>query len=187
VSDQQDRALIARAQRGDKRAFGTLASGYRDAVYGFACRMLGDREQAYDATQDTFIRAWTRLDSFDTARSLRPWLFTIAANVCTDMLRRRLAPTVSLDDPDAGREPAGPRAGPAEEAAARETGERIARGLLELSDEQRVAVTMKHIQGFSYEEIAEMTGRPVNTVKSHVHRGRRRLAEILGDTTEDPR
>ncbi len=187
VPDRHDRALIARAQRGDKPAFGTLASGYRDAVYGFACRALGNREQAFDATQDTFIRAWTRLDSFDATRAFKPWLFTIAANVCTDMLRRRRAPTVSLDDPDAGREPVSPRAGPADEAAARETGERIARGLLELNDEQRVAVTLKHIQGFSYEEIAEMTGRPVNTVKSHVHRGRPRLAEILGEPTEDPR
>ena len=187
VSDQHDRTLIARAQRGDRRAFGALASGHRDAVYGFALRNLGDREQAFDATQDTLIRAWTRLDSFDATRAFKPWLFTIAANVCTDMLRRRRAPTVSLDDPDAGREPASPRAGPADEVAARQTGERITRGLLELNDEQRIAVTLKHVEGFSYEEIAEMTGQPVNTVKSYVHRGRRRLAEILGGPTEDAR
>jgi RNA polymerase sigma-70 factor (ECF subfamily) len=187
VPDQHDQALIARAQRGDRRAFGALATGYRDAVYGFARRTLGDREQAADACQDTLIRAWTRLDSFDAARPFRPWLFTIAANVCTDMLRRRRAPTVSLDDPDAGCEPGSPRAGPADEVASRQTEERIARGLFELNEEQRIAVTLKHIEAFSYEEIAEMTGRPVNTVKSHVHRGRRRLAEILGGPTEDAR
>ncbi len=182
--DEPDDILIAGAQQGDRRAFGALTTRHRDAIYGFACRMLGDREQAFDASQETFIKAWTGLGKFDTGRPFKPWLFAIAAHVCTDMLRRRRAPTVSLDDPQVGQPAAGVGTNPEHALAGRDTAERIAGGLAELSAEQRLALVLKHVQGFSYEEISEMTGQPVNTLKSHVHRARGRLAEIIGDPME---
>jgi len=184
VAEQQERSLIARAQQGDRRAFGELADRHRNAVYGFACRALGNRDDAFDAAQETLLRVWTRLETFDTGRPFRPWLFAIASHVCTDALRRRRAQTVSLNDPEAADPPA-EEPGPNQTAEGRDTAARIAAGLRQLTDEQRVALVLKHIQGFKYEEIAEMTGQPVNTVKSHVHRGRRRLAEIMGDPTEE--
>ena len=183
MSATQDRSDIERARRGDRRAFGALVTRHRDWVYGFACRMLGDREEAFDAAQEAFIRVWTALEDFDVSRPFRPWLLAITANVCTDLLRRRRE-QVSLDDRAAAQVPADPAPSPHQQVAARQTGERITAALVHLTDQQRLAVVLKHIQGLSYEEIAEMTGMPVNTIKSHVRRGRLKLVEVLGEMTE---
>ena len=180
MSEAEGRSLIARALRGDRDAFGALATRHRDAIYSFAFRMLGDREQAYDAAQETFIRAYTRLDTFDRSRSFEPWLFAIATNTCTDLLRRRQTSTLSLDDGWGLDVAAGDESAPAEALARMDLQRTVAAALQQLSDDQRMAVVLKHLQGFSYEEISEMTGMPTGTVKSHAHRGRRRLAELLG-------
>lgn len=167
-----------RAAGGDREAFGALATGYRDSLFSFACRMLGDRDGAFDAAQETFVKAWGALERFDTARPFRPWLFAICANICTDMLRRR-RPQASLDDPERPEEPdPDPAAGRiAEEFEAQES---LTRALGALSEIQRRIVVLKHVQGWSYQEISRATGLPVGTLKSHAHRARRKLAEAMG-------
>ncbi len=113
------------------------------------------------------MKAWGGLDGFDRTRRFEPWLFAIAANVCTDMLRRH-RPALSLDAEEAADPPAP-----------------VARALRGLSEIERMTVLLKHVRGFTYEEIAQVTGLPVGTLKSHAHRGRRRLAERLAGSGDD--
>ncbi len=166
--------LVERSVGGDRDAFGALVAEHRDSVYGFACRTLGDREQALDAAQETFVKAWAGLDGFDRSRPFRPWLFTIASNVCTDLLRRR-RPTESLDSEESANPPAPPGDLPDSALAQAD----MTRALQGLSEIERATVLLKHVQGFTYEQISAMTGLPVGTLKSHAHRGRRKLAERL--------
>ena len=179
MSGPDDQTLIARAQRGDRDAFGTLATRHRDAIYSFAVRMLGDREQALDAAQEIFIRAYTKLDTFDQSRPWRPWLFTIAANTCTDLLRRSDRRADTVDHNAAIDLPAGDASSPHRAVARMELQRRVAEALQCLSHIERTVVALKHIEGFTYQEISGMTDIPVGTLKSHAHRGRRRLTGLL--------
>lgn len=175
----EDQSLVARALRGDKHAFGDLAAQHRDALYSFAFRMLGDREQAFDVSQQVFIRAWLRLDTFDQSRRFRTWLFAIAANTCTDLLRRGGERNIVLDDGFAINGPTGDDVSPLEAVAKMDLQRTVAAALQHLSEAERTAVILKHIHGFTYREISEMTNMPVGTVKSHTYRGRRKLAQLL--------
>lgn len=174
------RSLVERSQRGDRDAFSALVTAYRDRIFGFASRMLGDREQARNAAQETFVKAWAGLGGFDRTRPFEPWLFAIAAHVCTDLLRRR-RPELTLDIGEADAPPAPEGDGP--ESALEDTD--LARALRELSAMERTTLLLKHVRGFTYEEIAQITGLPVGTLKSHAHRGRRKLAERLGRSGDD--
>jgi len=180
VQSVRARSLIERSLRGDRDAFGALVAEYRDRVFGFACRILGDREQALDAAQETFVKAWAGLEGFDPTRRFEPWLFAIAANMCTDVLRRR-RPVLSLDAEEADDPPA-PQ-GDSPESALED--QDLARALHGLSEIERMTLLLKHVRGFTYEEIAQVTGLPVGTLKSHAHRGRRRLAERLAGSGDD--
>lgn len=177
MSDVRDRNLVVRASAGDRDAFGDLATGYRDAIYSFACRMLGDRDRAFDAAQETFVKAWGALDSFDTSRPFRPWLFAICANACTDMLRRRRYQP-SLDDEDR-RDPADPEETPERVVEQLQAHEDVTRALGPLNETERTVVILKHARGWTYAEISEATGMPVGTLKSHAHRARKKLAEAI--------
>ena len=188
MSQPEDQSFIARVLSGDKDAFGALTARHRHAIYSFAFRMLGDREQAFDASQEVFIRAYARLETFDPSRRFRPWLFAIAANTCTDVLRRRRECDVSWDESSASNAPAADAVSPFEAVAKLDLQRIVAAALQGLSEAERTAVILKHIQGFTYEEISEMTNMPVGTVKSHTYRGRRKLAELLpGLGMEDTR
>ncbi len=154
-------------------------------MYSFALRMLGDREQAYDAAQETFIRAYTRLDTFDQSRRFRSWLFAIAANICTDLLRSRGSRNITLGADSAIHALVTDDMSPPEAAAKRELQMTVAAALQSLGPAERTVVILKHIHGFSYEEISEMTGMPVGTAKSHAHRARRKLAELLQHVERD--
>ena len=179
MSERDEQALVMRAARGDREAFGDLATAHRDTLYSFAYRMLGDREQACDAAQEILIRAYTRLETFDRSRPFRPWLFTIAANTCTDMLRRRGRRGATVDDEGIMETLADDGPSPSRAAVESDLQDHVAGALGKLNETERTVVALKHIQGFTYEEISEMTDMPVGTLKSHAHRGRRKLAVLL--------
>lgn len=182
MNEQQ---LIAAAQRGDVAVFNQLVLQYQGLVYRTAYRVLSDAEAAADATQDAFISAFKHLRSF-RGGSFRAWLLRIVTNWCYDQLRaKRARPATSLDalsaDPDG---PAlqfiGPQSeSPQEYAERRELGETIQRGLDSLPDEQRMAVVLSDIEGFTYEEIADIMGTTVGTCKSRLSRGRARMRGYL--------
>jgi RNA polymerase sigma-70 factor (ECF subfamily) len=182
-------ALVERAQRGELPAFNQLVLRYQDGVYSLAFRMLGAQEPAEDATQEAFIRAWQRIDSF-RGGSFRSWLFTIVANLSRDELRRRQRrPQTSLDaardDPDRpDLDPADP--GPAPEVIAEQGELRAAleAALRQLPDDWREIVLLSDVHGLDYQEIVEATGLALGTVKSRLSRARSRLRDIIRESRE---
>ncbi len=166
-------ALIGRCRRGNQLAMADLVDAFQRQVFALCLRMVGNRQDAEDMTQETMLRALRNLDQWDSTRDFRPWLFAIAGNRCRTLLssrKRRPARTPLLEDvPDPGP-PAEARGHIAEEIQA---------GLVELRDEYRLAFVLFHEQELSYQEISECLECPVGTVKTWIHRARAELAQRL--------
>lgn len=182
--------LVERARAGDLDAFNALVDRYQRQVYNVCLRMLGSREAAEDATQDTFLSAYRRLGDFRGGQ-FRSWLLRIATNVSIDELRRskRHATTplerevegtpVAVEVPD-------PASGPEDLALGAELRASLERALAALPPEQRAAVILADVQGLSYEEVAEALGCSLGTVKSRIFRARERLRAYLQRLPEPP-
>ena len=179
-----DERLIQNAQRGDLPSFNSVVARHERAVYGLCLRMLRDTAAAEDATQDTFIRAWTAIDSF-RGGLVRPWLMRIATNRCYDILRAKSRrPAASLDAELFEVEPewtsqANPEEHPESFTARVELSGLLERALATLPDDQRLAVLLSDVHGHPYEEVAEITGVAIGTVKSRISRARARLRDVL--------
>ena len=144
--------------------------------------MLGDAAEAEDAAQETFLRAYTRLASYDVHRPFKTWLFSIASHHCIDRLRKRRLTWLSLDEPlpaDAAPALADQSPGPEEQTARGEQTALIQQHLARLSPEDRAVIVMRYWYDFSYEEIAEATHATVSAVKSRLHRARLSLADRM--------
>ncbi|MGB9776120.1 MAG: RNA polymerase sigma factor [Anaerolineae bacterium] len=172
-------AWIQQAQQGDMDAFARLVQLYQTPVYNLAYRMLGERMEAEDAAQETFLRAFRHLSRYDPARPFRNWLLSITAHYCVDRLRRR-RPLLALDDEIA----TGGGADPGDAVVAWEARERIQRFLLRLPAEDRAAVTLRYWYDCSYEEMAQILGTTVSAVKSRLHRARLALARMVEESKE---
>ena len=176
--------LITRSQDGDLQAFNLLVERYQNRLYGLSYRMLGDADAAADATQDAFLSAYRHIRRY-RGGSFVASLLRITTNACYDQLRaRRRRPQTSLDDFDhdadeAPRQFTDPGEAPDERAQRAELAREIERQLATLPDDQRLAVILSDIQGYSYEEIATATGWPLGTVKSRLSRGRMHLRDAL--------
>ena len=166
-------------------SFEELVVAHQRLVFGLALRVVGDRGDAEEVAQDTFERAYHALAGYDAERvaamRLRPWLARIALNLARNRRRRRPPAARALEDGDG--QPlavAAPAASePAVVAERREDTERWADLLATLPRGWREAVVLRHVEGLPYAEVAEVLGRPVGTVKTHVHRGVRQLREQL--------
>lgn len=169
--------IILIAQNGDLDAFNRLVLQYQDAVYSVCYRIMGEAESAADATQEAFINAYRRLASY-RGGSFRAWLLTIATNACYDELRRRKRrPATGIDDlpgSDSQDGPALPSTDdtPEEVALQNELNQAIHECIQNLQDDQRLALVMFDLEGFSYQEIADMTQTQLGTVKSRLSRAR---------------
>jgi RNA polymerase sigma-70 factor (ECF subfamily) len=174
--------LIARARRGDGEAFSELVLRYQDMVYNVAYRILGDEQDATDATQDAFLSAYQAVGKF-RGGSFRGWLLRIVTNASYDCLRRaKRYAAVSLDDGEAidwHECVADPGELPEESAERQELGRRIQRGLMALSLKHRVVLVLVDLQGLSYAEAAHVLRVPLGTVRSRVSRGRRALRDLM--------
>lgn len=168
-----DGDLVARAQRGDRRAFSELVQCHQAAVYRVCRRILGDRHDAEDATQEAFLRAYDRLHTFQGGSAFRTWLLRLAVNVS---LNERARPTPALplgtSEPVAGDDPEA-------DALRAEAAARVRRALQQLPPTHRAAVVLRDLEGLSYAEAAEALAVPEGTAKGWVHRGRGRLKELL--------
>lgn len=173
--------IITLARQGDQAAFTMLVQTYQTAIYNLCYRMLGEADQALDATQETFLRAYTQFHRYDPERPFKTWLFSIASHYCIDRLRRRRVTWVDIDDEPLAGHPMlrEKRAGP-EEAALQSERASDAQALIEtLPAKDRAAVVMLYWYDLSYQEIAEATGTTVSAVKSRLHRARAALADAL--------
>jgi RNA polymerase sigma-70 factor, ECF subfamily len=179
IEQEQEQALIAAARDGDHDAITRLIEEYERVVYVVCYRMLGNAQDAEDAAQEAFVRAFNNLDSFDLGRPLRPWLLRVTSNLCIDRLRRR-KPTLSLDDlgeDGAWEWKAGSAINPERHLVEQQRQNRV-RALLEtLSPTDRSVVTLFYWEDLSYAEISEVTGLTVSAIKSRLFRARRSMAE----------
>ncbi|MBN1135282.1 MAG: sigma-70 family RNA polymerase sigma factor [Anaerolineae bacterium] len=181
-------ALVAAAGKGDVRAFNQLVIRYQSMAYNLAYRILGDEDAASDATQDAFVSAFKAMPRF-RGGSFKAWVLRIVTNACYDQLRaRRRRPTSSLDDleGDADHSPylLDPAERPDEAVARRELDCVIQAGILTLPADQRSVLVLSDLQGMDYQEIAQVTGLALGTVKSRLSRGRAKLRDYLLDYRE---
>jgi RNA polymerase sigma-70 factor (ECF subfamily) len=181
ASGVTDQELIARARAGDDTAFARLVETYQTAIYNLCYRMLGEANEAEDAAQETFLRAYSQLNRYDPNRSFKTWLFSIASHYCIDCLRKRRLTWLSIDDEALPPHPNlhEPTPGPEESTVRREQSVLVQNVLGKLSPEDRSMTVMRYWYDLSYEEIAEATGATVSAVKSRLHRARGAMAEML--------
>jgi RNA polymerase sigma-70 factor (ECF subfamily) len=171
-----ERDLLARSRAGDLHAFEHLVRLYQDRIYNLAYRITGNHEDASDAAQDAFVRAFQALARFREEAAFSTWLYRIATNAALDLVRRRpVMPPVEVsvhhpspDDPE-------------REAARREVGRRLQDALANIPVEFRAAVVLCDLQGLPYEAIAHVLHVPIGTVRSRISRGREALRAQLAD------
>lgn len=183
--DFDDATLVRRALAGDQDAYREIVSRYERPIYSLVLRMVRDRSRAEELAQDAFVKAFSRLETFDAAHKLSSWLFKIAHNTAIDHLRRRRVETVSIEG--VGDEGPGWIATLPDESLPsperRATQADLVRGLeaavSRLRPEYREVVLLRFQEGLAYDEIAEVTGLPLGTVKTHIHRARKELVRLL--------
>lgn len=168
---------IEAATRGDHEAFGRLVDTYKVPVYSLALRMLRNATEAEDAVQEIFLRAYTKLATYDPTRKFSTWLFSIATNYCIDLLRRRRATMVELDEVAFGLPSDAP--GPERNALNREQREAVVRAINRLPDTYRLVTVLRYYHDLSYDEIGDVTGLTETTIKTRLHRARRQLETLL--------
>jgi RNA polymerase sigma-70 factor (ECF subfamily) len=186
ITLMNEQALISDAQGGNLDAFNTLILHYQDSVFNTALRILGDEDQAADASQEAFISAFKSIASF-RGGSFKGWLMRTVTNACYDELRRqKRRPTTPLEpDTDDGEEMDSPRwladpnMTPAQQAEADEVEHAIQHCLNNLPLEFKTVVVMADIQGMDYTEVAAAIRVPLGTIKSRLARARLRLRECL--------
>jgi RNA polymerase sigma-70 factor, ECF subfamily len=157
----EDRDLISRARRGNVEAYNLLVSRWEKRVYNYLLRLVRNREDALDLTQDAFLKAYQNLSRLEDAGRFAPWLFRIAHNEAYSLLRKT-RPAGELEDEAPAAAGRG-RMLPIEVSIAVES------AMARLSEDQREAVVLKIYQGFKFEEMAEITGCPVSTIKSRLY------------------
>ncbi len=172
-----DARLIDRFRTGDIDAFNQLMEAHEDRVFGICLRIMREREAALDATQETFITVFRKADKFTGRSAFSTWLYRVAVNTCYDALRRsRRRPTQPLPE---HTDPVDPTAG--DDFAAAELRPDLEAALQALALEFRSAVVLVDLNGMPLEEAADVLGVPIGTIKSRLFRGRRQLAQTLGN------
>lgn len=174
-----DEALAQRALT-DRDAFSELVSRYADRIFNLAYRMTGNRTEAEDMAQDAFLRAYRGLASFKPGNPFGAWLYRIAVNVCLSQRRQNNPAAEPIDESEA----ADPAPAVDDVAERREVQATVQQAILSLPPNYRAVVILYHLEDRSYEDIATMLDLPINTVRTHLHRGRAMLRERLAASRE---
>jgi RNA polymerase sigma-70 factor (ECF subfamily) len=179
-----DAELVAGALAGSQEAFRMLVERFERPVFSLVARMVQDPATAEDLAQEVFVKAFRRLDSYDPGRKFASWLFKIAHNTTIDYLRRGGAETVSLEahDEEGGSllsVLADPVESPLATAERRDLARALERAMAGLRPDYREAVVLFYVEGASYQDICEVTGLPLGTVKTNLHRARKELARAM--------
>lgn len=189
--NKDEQLWLQRARQGDREAFGKLVEAYQGPVYNLAYRMLNNSREAEEAAQEAFIRIYTRLDSYNPQHKFSTWVLSITSNYCIDLLRKRRAILLSIDEPLPSH-PAlmSERASGPEAQAVQSEQQALVQDLLEeLPDDYRQAVVLRYWYEHSYDEIAEIMETSVSAIKSRLFRARRLLAQAaieMGMTNSEP-
>jgi RNA polymerase sigma-70 factor (ECF subfamily) len=188
-AELEDRKLAALAAGGREPAFREILRRYERPVFSLVYRMVRDRTLAEDLAQEAFVRAFNAISSYKSSYKFSNWILKIANNHTIDHLRKKRLDTVSIDgSPNAttGEEMSRTRLviaseeeSPQEYVENRELGGHIEEAIGTLRDEYRTAILLRHVEGYAYEEIAEIMEVPLGTVKTYIHRARGELKERL--------
>ena len=176
----EEQVWLEQARRGDQTAFGKLIEAYQRPVYNLAYRMLNNSGEAEEAAQEAFIRAYTRLHTYNPDHKFSTWMLSITSNYCIDLIRKRRALLLSIDEPL----PPHPalmsdgQKGPEAQMEKSEQQDMVQSLLQELPEDYRQTVVLRYWHEMSYEEIAEMMDTTVSAIKSRLFRARRLLAEV---------
>ena len=193
LSAATDQEVVAWARDGHEIAYRELVHRYERPIFSLIYRMVRDRERSEDLSQETFVKVLNAIDSYRPEYKFSSWIFKIANNAAIDHLRRKELDTLSLDGaPDAvtterqegtSLQLADTTESPLDELQARELGTQIEAAIAELRPDYRSCILLRHVEGYAYEEIAEMLDLPLGTVKTYIHRARAQLRELLGRVT----
>ncbi|MBL8952588.1 MAG: sigma-70 family RNA polymerase sigma factor [Myxococcaceae bacterium] len=186
-AESSERLLISKLRRKDPAAFEALVKQHQDRVYDFCMRMLSDREEAFDVTQEIFVSIHQHLESFRQDAKISTWIFRISRNHCLNRLKylkrrgRGRSDEYGETSEQAINESVGAPTMPDESLDAARARALVHKAIARLDEDQRVLVVLRDIEGLSYDEIVEITELAEGTVKSRLHRAREKLAVILGD------
>jgi RNA polymerase sigma-70 factor (ECF subfamily) len=173
--------LVDRVRRGDERAFATLVDRYADAAFAAALSILGEPQDAEDAVQNAFIRALERIDQLEGGSPFGPWFYRVLRSTALNLRRHEALRTHEELPVSAGGGPS-----PETDLDRALTRERVLEALARLPEQQRLAVTLYDLEGYSHQEVAGILGIAVGTSRAHVHHGRRTLREMLGSRSGIP-
>ena len=179
----EEHVLVQRALAGDREAFAGLVQAYQGPVYNLAYRMLGSQAEAEEAAQETFVRMYQRLATYDPQQKLSSWVLAIASHYCVDRLRRRRIVSLPLDEVqvDGLTEPT---EAPEPRLLAQEKEREIQSLLAELPEAYRLVLVLRYWQDLSYEEMARTLGTSASAVKAKLHRARELMAQHLSRRQE---
>jgi len=191
-SEAADADLVRQAQAGDAHAFDRLVTRYRGKVYGMCYHLTQNDQDAWDLSQDSFIKAWRALPSFKGDSSFYTWIYRIAHNTTYDWLRKkRIQGEGEFDDevqrniaPGAEAVPHG-ESRPDDALRNQELGTRIQQAIAQLTGDHRTVILLREVEGLSYEEIAQVMDSSTGTVMSRLFYARKKLQELLKDTYEN--
>lgn len=182
---RKDSELVRESLQGKEKAFGELVDRYRARIFSFILRMVKNHEEANDVAQEVFVKLYRSLDTYDPSRNFSSWLFKIAQNMAIDHLRKQRTDIVSLDEPmetetsEYRIQVASSNLSPDRELEGLEVGEALEVAIEELEPSYRSAILLRHVEGRSYDEIADILELPLGTVKTYIFRARRMLRERL--------
>jgi RNA polymerase sigma-70 factor (ECF subfamily) len=178
--EEQEQIWVEQALAGDTAAFSSLVEAYQRPVYNLAYRMLGNAVEAEDAAQEAFIRAYTRLDTYDASRKFSSWMLSIASHYCIDVIRRRRVNLLSIEELPPMTDLSMPRSAHPEQVVSRgQVADQVQQLLCTLPDHYRIPVILRYWYDMSYREIAETMGVTESTIKTRLHRARAKLAECV--------
>lgn len=178
-----DAELIAQTLRGQPASFGVLVRKYQDRLYNAVAHSMGNAEDARDAVQEAMVQAFLRLETFQQSSAFYTWLYRIAFNIAASH-RRRKHITASVDQAReaTGQEPVDAGPDPGDRIEQEERCQQVRQAIAQLSEEHRSVLVLRDMEGFCYEEIAEVLNLPVGTVRSRLHRARMQLRDLLKGT-----
>lgn len=178
-----EKVLFKKVKKGDLDAFGAIIQDYQSSVFNVCYRILGNRLEAEDLTQEAFLRAYHQISNYDLNRPFGPWMRTLAANLCYNHLKKARLNRVPLEDErDQYQDDHQP--GPEKVLQINQENEALYTAIWHLPESQRLALELRHFQGLTYREMAEAMKLPLNTVRSHLYRARNKLAELLEEKDE---
>ena len=184
--NEQELNWVAEARRGDRKAFSRLVEAYQRPVFNLAYRMLGNVEEAEDAAQEAFLRAYTRLGQYDPEQKFSTWLFSIVNHHCIDRLRKRRATHLSIDDNPVLQNLEGDDPRPERRTIDKEDRLEVQAMLEKLAPEYRTPLVLRYWEDMSYEEIAKARDVSVAAIKSRLFRARQQLAAIYQGAAAPP-